>query len=248
MDVIKLYDDEVFRLDRVEQNKVRHNLVNIDADNKDIFNKFKGLLNIHPGADDLSTEDCVQAINRIVEMLVKTEDDVAVKVMALLFSKNSKLGSRGQDIVNKDILQELPNVDYKFIGNNRKKDCVRFTESGNKIIGLPKDAFKNTPLRSIDGILTYKGIVFNTLQKFAHGKSSSTYEGDLSELMESLGIIGKKEHVLAVCDGEFWYGEPLQKLKDKYKDNPNVVITTAQELANNKDNLDDILLKNIKVG
>ena len=99
------------------------------------------------------------------------------------------------------------------------KNCIRFNQDGDIVATNNGNVSKSADF--------YINGVYYT-QKYTH-ESGGAQDNQYNDVRDFLIKGSKKYKVGAIVDGAYWNNKRLQ-LQQMFKDNPNVVITTVDEL------------------
>ena len=151
---------------------------------------------------------------------------------------SEKTGFSVEDIVNKIMTDDMfvfffakdpkkQNFTEKLVAELLKveklpasgKNCIRFNQDGDIVATNNGDVSKSADF--------YINGVYYT-QKYTY-ESGGAQDNQYNDVRDFLIKGSKKYKVGAIVDGAYWNNKRLQ-LQQMFKDNPNVVITTVDEL------------------
>lgn len=175
--------------------------------------------NIKEVRQNIESEEVVEKIKNYVERQGELFSYQQVKyeilnndIVASLFCKNP---SR-QNISEKEILKLIKCDKLPQSGKN----SLRFNSDGDIVHIKSVNVSK-----SVDCIFNgYYSTQKYTLENGGH------QDGQFNDVVDFLVKGSKKFKVAAIVDGYFWENGKRDELKKFFKDNPNVLITSAQEI------------------
>ena len=151
---------------------------------------------------------------------------------------SEKTGFSVEDIVNKIMTDDMfvfffakdpkkQNFTEKLVAELLKveklpasgKKCIRFNQDGDIVATNNGDVSKSADF--------YINGIYYT-QKYTH-ESGGAQDNQYNDVRDFLIKGSKKHKVGAIVDGAYWNNKRLQ-LQQMFNDNPNVVITTVDEL------------------
>lgn len=173
---------------------------------------------------EIDTPDTKEKINNFIELCNDefTYEEVRNEILNNpMFAAKMAIAPSRQSLEQAFTLQK---IGVKKPLPSQGRNCIRFDLDGN-IVHI-KEEGKTT--KSVDCI--YKGI-YTTL-KCTHKKGGSQNNQE-EEVINWLRLGSKKNKVGAIVDGNYYTKEVILRMRNLFKDNPNVVfITSTEEIIN----------------
>lgn len=155
------------------------------------------------------------------ELLKQVQEN---EVVASFFAKDPAKQNITEQIVA-DIIKSNEEVENFSVLSKSGKNSLRLDDKGNLIKG--NSGMKNT--KSVDYSFQYRGSQVLATQKFTRGTGGSQDNQcrDVIDFLKHGSLREGKEQFMAILDGDYYSEEKMNELKDMFKNNKNITISSA---------------------